>query len=150
MVRNQPERILVCSSAEDFVKINISQSPSSSPNRLNLPTTPSFSGTNVPSSPSSAQDRPSYKGILPRLNFKTRDTNAGSCSPSSQDKSFFPRTFSLTNLFTTKMKLASSLPVSPVAHSNPGSTHGGNPIKSRNAFVSISPLLQTEFEQLNI
>ncbi|KAL8149878.1 uncharacterized protein LOC141708974 isoform X2 [Apium graveolens] len=123
--RNQPERTLESSSAEDSVKINISRAP----NRLNLPTAPSSSRTNVPSSPSS--NRPLYKGILPRLNFRTRDANVG--SPSSQDKSFIPRTFSLTNLFTAKMKVASSLPVSPVAHSNPGSAHGGNPIKSRNA-----------------
>lgn len=136
--RNQPnlavqiqERTFESSSAEDSVKINISGPPSPAPNRRNLPTTPSSSRTNVPSSPSSAQGRQSYKGILSRQNFRTRDTNAGSAS--SQDKSFIQRTFSLTNLFTAKMKIASSLPVSPVAHSNPGSTHGGNPIKSRNA-----------------
>ncbi|KAK1400134.1 RING-CH-type domain-containing protein [Heracleum sosnowskyi] len=114
MARNQPERTLEGSLAEVSVKINISRGTSPTPNRLNLPTTPSSSRINVPSSPSSAQ---------------------GSCSPpSSQDKSFIARTFSLTNLFTTKMKLAASLPVSPVAHSNPGSTHGGSPIKSRDAF----------------
>lgn len=113
--RNQPnlvvqisDRTLESSSAEDSVKIN------------------------VPSSPSSARGRPSFKGVLPRLNFKMRDTNAGSLS--SQQKSLIPRTFSLTNLFTTKTKQASSLPISPVAHSNPGSTHGGNTINPQNAF----------------
>ncbi|KAL1815956.1 hypothetical protein ACET3Z_018530 [Daucus carota] len=132
-VWNQPnlvvqiaERSHESSSAENSVKINIARTPS----RMNLPSTPSSSKTNVPSSPF-AQGRSSFKGLFPRLNLKMRDTNAG--SPSSQHKSS-PRTFSISNLFTTKMKVAASLPVSPVAHSNPGSTHGGKSTNSRSTF----------------
>ncbi|CAN7069906.1 unnamed protein product, partial [Brassica rapa subsp. trilocularis] len=42
-----------------------------------------------------------------------------------RDKSNIPRTWSLTNLLTLrKSKKTESLPVTPLAHSNPESMHG--------------------------
>ncbi|RVW80263.1 hypothetical protein CK203_044762 [Vitis vinifera] len=92
-------------STEDFVRINMPPTPNSTPKRVNFSPMPSPSYTKINVSP----------GPSPS---KGRDTREASN----------PRTSSLTKLFTPKMKRTSSLPVSPIAHSNPESMHGGNTI----------------------
>lgn len=76
-------------------------------------------------SPSSSRNRTNL------LNFKNRNHNAdieeGVVSPSGDgtDKSYIPRTWSLTNLLAPrKYKKTESLPVTPITHSNPESMNG--------------------------
>ncbi|EOA20564.1 hypothetical protein CARUB_v10000877mg [Capsella rubella] len=81
-------------------------------------------------SPSSSRSRTSQKSLL---NSKNRNNNAdieagmASVSPSGdgRDKSYIPRTWSLSNLLAPrKSRKTESLPVTPIAHSNPESMHG--------------------------
>lgn len=65
-------------------------------------------------SPSSSRNRTNL------LNFKNRNHNAD-----IEDKSYIPRTWSLTNLLAPrKYKKTESLPVTPITHSNPESMNG--------------------------
>uniref|UniRef100_A0A165ZXZ2 RING-CH-type domain-containing protein n=1 Tax=Daucus carota subsp. sativus TaxID=79200 RepID=A0A165ZXZ2_DAUCS len=111
--------------SEQSVNINIPMTPSTTPKRVNFPRlpSPSYAEFNGSSSPSSSQDSDIEKAAVLAL--------VG--SPSSQNKSFFPSTGSLTRLFTPRMKKMSSLPVTPTAHSNPESTHGGYTSDVQNA-----------------
>uniref|UniRef100_A0A6N2KVI6 RING-CH-type domain-containing protein n=1 Tax=Salix viminalis TaxID=40686 RepID=A0A6N2KVI6_SALVM len=52
----------------------------------------------------------------------------GCSSGTTKQKPSISRTLSLTKLFTIRTKRTSSLPVTPVAHSNPESMHGGSMI----------------------
>lgn len=120
---------------EDFVRIYVPPSPT--PKKVNFSPLPSpshlkFNGSPLPSS---NRSKASMKNLLPKLSFKFRNTNSeiekaamlALGSPlGSQEKRSITRTFSLTKLFTPRMKTASSLPVTPISHSNPESTHGGN------------------------
>jgi hypothetical protein len=45
---------------------------------------------------------------------------------------------SLTKLFTLRTTRTSSLPVTPIAHSNPESMHGGSMINPPSSVVSIN------------
>lgn len=93
------------------------------------------------------------KNLLPRLSFKFRNTNseiekaamlALGVSPDMRGKTSMSRTFSLTKIFTPKMKRTSSLPTSPIFHSNPESAHGGftgtaaDPDVSTSSFSNLS------------
>lgn len=140
------------SSSEQSVNIIIPLTPSTTPKRVNfspLPS-PSYAKFDGSSSPSSSQSKSPLKCLLPKLNFKMKNTNSDIEKaaiqalvglPSPQHKSFFPSTGSLTRLFTTRTKKVSSLPVTPTAHSNPESTHGGNTSDLQNADVSINLLV---------
>ncbi|XP_017237768.1 uncharacterized protein LOC108210845 [Daucus carota subsp. sativus] len=130
--------------SEQSVNINIPMTPSTTPKRVNFPRlpSPSYAEFNGSSSPSSSQGKSSLKCLLPKLGFKIKNTDSDIekaavlalvGSPSSQNKSFFPSTGSLTRLFTPRMKKMSSLPVTPTAHSNPESTHGGYTSDVQNA-----------------
>lgn len=146
-----PKRTLE-SSLEEFVRINMPPIPSPTPKRVNfspLPS-PSYAKFNESSSPSSSRGKTSLKSLLPKLSFKLRNRNseiekaailALGGTPSPRQKFFIPRTVSLTKLFTPNMKKTSSLPVTPIAHSNPESTHGGNTTDLQNAYVSVNLLL---------
>ncbi|KAI5665306.1 hypothetical protein M9H77_24629 [Catharanthus roseus] len=120
---------------EDYVRINIPPSPT--PKRVNFSPLPSPSHLKLHTSPGPSPSRgiASVKNLLPKLSFKFRNTNseiekaamlALGCPPDPREKATITRTFSLSKLFTPKMKRTSSLPVTPIAHSNPESTHGGN------------------------
>ncbi|KAL3536281.1 hypothetical protein ACH5RR_004742 [Cinchona calisaya] len=120
---------------EDFVTINMPPSPT--PKKVNFSPLPSpsqlkFNGSPLPSS---NRGKASMKNLLPKLSFKFRNRTAeiekaamlALGSPlGPQEKSSITRTFSLTKLFTPRIKKTSSLPATPIAHSNPESTHGGN------------------------
>ncbi|KAK3033708.1 hypothetical protein RJ639_034483 [Escallonia herrerae] len=132
-------------SGEDFVRINMPPTPSRTPKRVNfspLPS-PSYAKFNGSPSPSSSRIKATMKYLLPKLSFKLRNTTSeiekaailalGGSPQASREKTLIPRTLSLTKLFTQKMKRTSSLPVIPIAHSNPESTHGGNTVDAVNS-----------------
>lgn len=132
------------SSSEQSVSINMPLTPSTTPKRVNFSplSSPSYAKFNGSSSPSSSRGKSSLKSLLPKLSFKMKNTHSDIekaailalvGSPSPRHKSFFPSTGSLTRLFTPRMKKMSSLPVTPTAHSNPESTHGGNTSDLQNA-----------------
>ncbi|CAH2054319.1 unnamed protein product [Thlaspi arvense] len=93
-------------------------------------------GASLSPSSSSSRNRPhSLKNLIPKLSFKNRYSNnnnmdiekaedlAFASSPSSgngRDRS----TWTLTNILTPRLKKTESLPVTPIAHSNPESMHG--------------------------
>lgn len=124
-------------SAEDFVRISTPPPASPTPKRVNFSPLPSPSHLkfNESPGPSSSKGKPSMKILIPKLSFKIRNPNADiekaamlalGYPSDHREKATMRRTFSLSKLFTPRMKKTSSLPVSPSAHSNPESTHGGN------------------------
>lgn len=127
--------------------INMSPSPIPTPKRVNFSPLPSPNRVKVNGSPgpSSSKGKSAMKNLLPRLSFKFRNTNseiekaamlALGASPEMRGKTSIARTFSLTKIFTPKMKRTSSLPASPIFHSNPESAHGG--ITSTAADLAVS------------
>lgn len=153
-------------STEDFVRINMPPTPSSTPKRVNFSpmpspnyarinvspgpsSSPSYAKINVSPGPSS-KGRSSIKNLLPKLSSKYRNSTSeiekaailalGASSTGTREKALIPRTLSLTKLFTPKMKRTSSLPVSPTARSNPESWHGGNTIDLLDSAVSFDLL----------
>lgn len=139
-------------STEDFVRINMPPTPNSTPKRVNFSPmpSPSYTKINVSPGPSPSKGRSSIKSLLPKLSFKYRSSTSeiekaailalGASSTGTREKPLTPRTSSLTKLFTPKMKRTSSLPVSPIAHSNPESMHGGNTIDLLDSAKGGSPL----------
>ncbi|XP_058212844.1 uncharacterized protein LOC131324754 isoform X1 [Rhododendron vialii] len=126
-------------STEDFIIITMPPTPNQTPKRVNFSPrpSPSFYGFNDSPSPLSSRRKSSMKNLLPKLSFKFRNSNSeiekaailalGGSPIVSQEKPI-QRTMSLTKIFAPKMKRTSSLPVTPIEHSNPESTHGGNTI----------------------
>ncbi|RYR71184.1 hypothetical protein Ahy_A02g005482 isoform A [Arachis hypogaea] len=111
---------------EDFVRINMPLTPP--PRKVAFSPCPS---------PSASRNRSTMKTLFPKLTLKIRSTSSQQIenaaflalegSPKvAPKKPLLPRTFSLTKLITPRGKNTASLPVTPIAHSNPGSTHGGN------------------------
>ncbi|GMP85073.1 hypothetical protein CsSME_00038378 [Camellia sinensis var. sinensis] len=90
----------------------------------------------------SSRGKSSFKSFLPKLSFKFRNTTSeiekaailalGDSLAGTRGKPLIRRTLSLTKLFTPKMKRTSSLPVTPIIHSNPESMHGGNTVEAKN------------------
>ncbi|OIT01322.1 PREDICTED: uncharacterized protein LOC109229612 isoform X1 [Nicotiana attenuata] len=131
-----PERT-VDGPIEDFVRINmLSPSPTQTPKRVNFSPLPSPSHVKVNGSPgpSLSRAKSSIKSLLPKLSFKFRNRTtdiekaamlALGASPQTQDRPLIFRTLSVKRIFTPKMKRTSSLPVTPIEHSNPESTHSG-------------------------
>ncbi|KAL2239818.1 UNVERIFIED_CONTAM: hypothetical protein Sindi_0623000 [Sesamum indicum] len=125
-------------SRQEFVQIKMPPTPTPTPKRVNFLVTPSPSDSRLNGSPlpSSTRGKSSIRNILPKLNFKHRASSsdvekAGSIDSSSlttvtQDKPSMSRSWSFSKIFTPRMKRTSSLPVTPVAHSNPDSAHGGS------------------------
>ncbi|KAG6430479.1 hypothetical protein SASPL_108548 [Salvia splendens] len=119
----------------ESVAINMPPSPVPTPKRVNFSPLPSPSRVRLNGSPGpSTKGKSSMKNLLPRLSFKLRNTNSDiekaamlalGVSPELRGKTSIPRTFSLTKIFIPKMKRTSSLPTSPIFHSNPESAHGG-------------------------
>ncbi|KAK7345581.1 hypothetical protein VNO77_16186 [Canavalia gladiata] len=118
---------------EDFVRIKMPLTPP--PRRVIFSPCPSpgFPRSNESPGPSTSRNRSIIKTFLPKLNFKFRNTNLeiekaaflaleGS-TPMTPKKPFLSRTLSV---ITPRGKRTSSLPVTPIAHSNPESLHGGN------------------------
>ncbi|GMP85071.1 hypothetical protein CsSME_00038378 [Camellia sinensis var. sinensis] len=130
---------------EDFVRINIPPTPSRTPKRVNFSPIPSpsyYKFNDCPSPLMSSRGKSSFKSFLPKLSFKFRNTTSeiekaailalGDSLAGTRGKPLIRRTLSLTKLFTPKMKRTSSLPVTPIIHSNPESMHGGNTVEAKN------------------
>ncbi|EXC16231.1 hypothetical protein L484_024403 [Morus notabilis] len=141
---------------DDFVRINmptITASPP--PKRVNFSPMPSPSFDRISKSPgpsSSKTKSSNIKNLLPKLSFKNRNSSseiqkavllALEGSPAErQEKTMLSRTLSFTKLFTPRLKNnSSSLPVTPIAHSNPESIHGGNTASLLHFSVGIQSLL---------
>ncbi|KAL0309734.1 UNVERIFIED_CONTAM: hypothetical protein Sradi_5915700 [Sesamum radiatum] len=129
-------KAMIEGSMEDSVTINMPLSPAPTSKRVNFSPLPSPNRLRFIGSPgpSSSKGKSAMKNFLPKLNFKFRNTNseiekdamlALGASPEMRGKISIARTFSLTKIFTPKMKRTSSLPATPILHSNPESAHGG-------------------------
>lgn len=125
----------------DIVTIQTPPIPSSTPKRVNFSPmpSPSFAQMNEPPDPSSSKIKSNIRSLLPKLSFKYRNSTLdiekaaamlalGGSSETTKQKPFISRTLSLTKLFTLRTTRTSSLPVTPIAHSNPESMHGGSMI----------------------
>ncbi|KAM1853674.1 hypothetical protein EV1_009517 [Malus domestica] len=126
---------------ENFVRINMPPTPSPTPKRVNfspLPS-PSLAKINVSPGPSSSKTKSTTKrSLLPRLSFKNRNTTSdiekaatralGGLPAGTHEKPSTPRAWSFATLLTPRTKTSSSLPATPIAHSNLESMHGRNTI----------------------
>ncbi|KAK4833183.1 hypothetical protein QYF36_000146 [Acer negundo] len=139
LVLEIPPTTVVDDVGEDLVRINMPLTPITTPRRVNFSPMPSppptVDTTNESQGPLSSKNKSTLKSFLPKLSFKYRNnTNAdiekaailalGSSSTETRGKPRISRTLSFTKLFTPRAKAASSLPVTPISHSNPGSMHG--------------------------
>ncbi|CAA2982669.1 Ubiquitin-- ligase [Olea europaea subsp. europaea] len=150
-----PSRTLEVSHQE-FVQIKMPPTPTPTPKRVNFLLTPSPSDAKVTVSgsphPSSSKAKPSIKNLLPRLSFKYRSSNSdaektanldsGSSTTRTQENPSISRSWSLTKIFTPRMKRTTSLPVTPIAHSNPESVRDG--------IINSSVALDTKVAQRHI
>ncbi|KZV51753.1 hypothetical protein F511_11441 [Dorcoceras hygrometricum] len=121
---------------EDSVIINMPFSPNQTPKKVNFSPLVSPSQAKDSGSPgtSSTVGKTAVKNLLPKLSFKFRNSSSETekaailmlgASSDTRGKPSITRAFSLTKIFTPKMKRTSSLPASPVLHSNPESAHAG-------------------------
>lgn len=120
---------------EDYARINIPQTPTRTPRRVNFSPLPGPSLARFNWSPelSSSKSKLTIKGLLPKLSFKRQNSISDiekavildlEDSPArSWEKDRIPRTSSLTKLFKSKTSRASSVPGSPISHSTPQSMH---------------------------
>ncbi|KAG5515479.1 hypothetical protein RHGRI_036507 [Rhododendron griersonianum] len=148
-----PSRALEVSPKE-YVQIKMPPTPTPTPKRVNFLLTPSPSDARVSGSPGpSTRGKSSLKSLLPKLSFKSRTSQSDAeraanlaveaSSPMPQDKPSISRSWSLTKIFTPRMKRTSSLPVTPIGHSNPEYICGENlsssaTLKTKGALRSIS------------
>ncbi|OVA10150.1 zinc finger protein [Macleaya cordata] len=133
--------------SEDFVRINMPPTPISTPTRAKLPPTPSPSSRTNASPYFSSKGKSSFKSLLPKLSFKHRNSSldtekasmlaTGAPLAGPHEKTSVARSLSLTKIFTPRMKRTSSLPVTPIAHSNPNSVHGGSMIDPSNSTKNV-------------
>lgn len=147
LVLHIPSRNLDETIAE-FTRINMPPTPSPTPKRVNFSPSPSPSFARITGSPgpSTSKTRPNTRSLLPRLSFKNWNTTSeirkaailalGGSPAKTQEKALMSRTLSFTKLLTPRKKKSSSLPVTPISHSNPESMHGGNSINPLNIAVS--------------
>ncbi|KAJ6344982.1 hypothetical protein OIU78_007795 [Salix suchowensis] len=131
-----PSRTLEDSS-QDSVVIRMPPTPSPTPRKVNFRPTSSSVDARAGGSPgpSSSKGKSSLKSLLPKLSFKSRistlDTEKAAIPPPHassilREKPSISRSFSLTKIFTPRMKQTSSLPVTPVANSKAESARGGS------------------------
>ncbi|KAF3442846.1 hypothetical protein FNV43_RR16764 [Rhamnella rubrinervis] len=142
LVLHIPARTLE-DTVEEFTRINMPPTPSPTPKRVNFsPLHSPFARINGSPGPSTSKTKSNTRNLLPRLTFKNRNTTSeirkaailalGGSPARTQERALMSRTLSFTKLLTPRMKNSSSLPVTPIAHSNPESMHGGNMIDPRN------------------
>ena len=131
---------------EEFFRINMPPTPTSRRPIFSPCTGPGFSSINELQGPSPTRNKSTIKTLIPKLSFKFRnmssDTEKASMlalegsSTEEPKKPMISRTLSLTKLITPRGKKMSSLPVTPVAQSNPESAHGGNTAHPTTSVVS--------------
>ncbi|CAH9078178.1 unnamed protein product [Cuscuta epithymum] len=120
--------------SENSLRSPIPLSPN--PKRVNFSPLPSPCHDKTDGSPGpSSRGKSLMKNFIPKINFKFRNTTldieraailALGGSPVRQEKPSLFSQLSVTKIFNQRLKRTSSLPVSPIAHSNPESTHGGS------------------------
>ncbi|PSR86602.1 E3 ubiquitin-protein ligase MARCH10 [Actinidia chinensis var. chinensis] len=126
-------------SPQEFVQIKMPQTPTPTSKKVNFLVTPSPLDVRMSGSPgSSTRGKSSLKNLLPKLSFKYRNSQSEAervtnlaveaSSPTPQEKPSMSRSWSLSKIFTPRMKRTSSLslPVTPIEHSNPESIVGEN------------------------
>ncbi|XP_011089303.1 uncharacterized protein LOC105170304 isoform X1 [Sesamum indicum] len=123
---------------QEFMEIKMPPTPTPTPKRVNfvLTRSPSDSRLHGSSGPSSTKGKSSIRSILPWLSFKNRSSNSevekaanidsGCSTMVPQDKLSISRSWSLSKIFTPRIKRTSSLPVTPFANSNPDAAHSGS------------------------
>ncbi|KAK9078627.1 hypothetical protein SSX86_002684 [Deinandra increscens subsp. villosa] len=119
-------------------RINTPLTPQQTPKRVNFsplcsPTYTYARFNDSSSSPSSSRGKSSIKSLIPKLSFKSKNGSSeiqkaailalGGSPSEIRGKAKMCRTLSLTKLFASKSKRTSSLPATPIAHSNPESMH---------------------------
>ncbi|KAL5740764.1 hypothetical protein ACOSP7_029645 [Xanthoceras sorbifolium] len=122
---------------EDLVRINMPKTSKNTPTKANfssMPSPPRVDTADEAQGPLSSKNKSTVKSLLPKLSFKYRNTTSdiekaaimalGSSSTETRARPRISRTLSLTKLFTSRMKTASSSPVTPISHSNLESMHG--------------------------
>ncbi|KAL4014672.1 hypothetical protein IC575_026881 [Cucumis melo] len=122
----------------DFVAIKMPPTSSPTPRKVNFVLTPTSSDAiaSGSSGPSSSRGKSSIKTLFPKLSFIYRSSpdveavsslvSEASSSSGTHEKSQGLKPLSVAKMFTPRSKQASSLPVTPVAHSNSESTHDEN------------------------
>lgn len=137
LVLEIPSKSIECS-PEDSIKINILPTSSPTPKRVNFSPNhgPNMSRLNRSPTSNLPKDKSTIRSLIPKLSFRFKNSSSdiekagiftlGSPSSVRGGRPRVTRTFSLTHFFTPKANKASSLPASPILHSNPGSTHGGS------------------------
>ncbi|KAK9280029.1 hypothetical protein L1049_013714 [Liquidambar formosana] len=124
-------------SSQDSVSIKMPPTPSPTPRRVNFLLTPSPTDARLNVAAGlPPRGKSSLKSFLPKLSFKYRNSTSdvekaanlsvGASSAMPREKPSISRSLSLTKIFTPRMKRTSSLPVTPIEHSNPESAHGGS------------------------
>ncbi|CAN4119347.1 unnamed protein product [Withania somnifera] len=129
-----PSRTLDAS-PQELVQIKRPFTPT--PKRVNFLLTPSTSDSRITTTspgPSPCRGKSTIRNLFPKLSLKSRmnsdiekisipDSGPAAGVP-QQEKVSISRSWSLSNLFTPRIKRTSSLPVTPIAHSNPESISG--------------------------
>ncbi|CAN6818567.1 unnamed protein product [Brassica oleracea] len=113
---------------EDLSRRNASLTSSPVAKRVNFSpmSSPRIGQRGASLSPPSSRNKPnSLKNLVPKLSFKNRNSDIEKADDlafegNGRDRS----TWTLSNILTPRLKKTESLPVTPLAHSNPGSTHG--------------------------
>ncbi|KAI3799502.1 hypothetical protein L1987_34801 [Smallanthus sonchifolius] len=138
-----PERTFDTTTKDDL-RINTPLTPQQTPKRVNFSPMPSptyiYPKCNESlSSPSSTRGKSSIKSLIPRLSFKFKNRNSeiekaailalGGSPSEIRGRAKMSGTLSFTKLFAPRTKRTASLPVTPIAHSNPESVHGRNTIE---------------------
>ncbi|VFR01436.1 unnamed protein product [Cuscuta campestris] len=127
-----PKRALE-EASESSSRTTVPLSPT--PKRVNFSPLPSPCHGKTDGSPGpSSRGKSSVRNLIPKISFKFRNTTldieraailALGGSPATQKKPSLLSQFSVTKIFNQPLKRTSSLPVTPILHSNPESTHGG-------------------------
>ncbi|PIN15431.1 Ubiquitin--protein ligase [Handroanthus impetiginosus] len=123
-------------SRQEFVQIKMPPTTTPTPKRVNFVVTPSPSDSRLNGSPgpSSTRAKSSIRNILPKLKLKYRGSNSDTdkaandidLATGAPDTPSISQSWSFSKIFTPRMKRPSSLPVTPLANSNPNSTRGGS------------------------
>ncbi|XP_009592141.1 uncharacterized protein [Nicotiana tomentosiformis] len=145
-----PSRTLDAS-RQELVQIKMPSTPTPTPKRVNFLLTPSTADSRITSSPgpSPSRGKLAIRNLFPKLNLKSRmildeKITIPDSGPAvvPQEKVSISRSWSLTKMFTPRIKRTSSLPVTPIAHSNPesisGSISGSLTLGTKETHVCIS------------
>lgn len=130
-----PSRTLDAS-PQELVQIKRPFTPT--PKRVNFLLTPSTCDSRITTSspgPSPCRGKSTIRNLFPKLSLKSRmnsdtekvtvpDTGPAAAVVPQQEKVSISRSWSLTKMFTPRIKRTSSLPVTPISHSNPESISG--------------------------